>query len=731
MQLQAEAIAALGARHGLVLDPAARRVKIVRFDPYTALPAASIAAGAVIGGKRRVFPLGGVGEPFDFYDQRISPCSIRLIGVDAQSALKVTLTFVTPFRPRDPDFSTIPVLGIRLELEHLAGHYRWTATIDRPESVELFFEIGGEGFRFVQSAPDAGDLFFDSRISRQSGPPSGEKLLTETVPQHDRFVALRGQAGGKGFTQAVSTAAPDSGRIELAWCTHHGAMFDILFKRHPFRFARRFANLDAVAGWARAEGGSLFDNAARVDGIVARNSCSASVNALLAQTLHSWLLDTWWIDRDGRDWLSVWEGNCHFHSTVDVEYTQAPFYLALWPELLGYELDFWPEFARDGRLILGDRGAGLRFQSHDVGSFASANGQAYHHDMAVEETANYVILIFLFWRRTGDFSKVRAQRAVLLDYLAFIKACDTTGSGIPDQGVANTVDDASPAIQYGRQQTYLAVKCLAAWTAASAMFRELRDEPASADAGKRAAHLRRAIEKRGWKGDHYAVLLEPGGRGIRNPWTGETLDLAEIPGWDSAHIYTENAMAALDMVGVDLGLSPKRVREDLRTAAGACLREYGCVHTAYVHDTVSSAVMPGMVGAALSPGWISMNLLRDMAAFYRGVDLRPLADRYWAWQTTTNTQQAMGFFETFNGNNLHLYPRGVAVWGFFDALAGRVMDAVRNVETVKPAFPQVRVPILSDADWKTGTCRVVESGETNRGAIRPSNLDPKGPSCPT
>jgi hypothetical protein len=699
----------LGSRHGLVLDPIKRRLRVVRFDTYPSLPAACVAAGAVIHGKRRVFPLGGEGEPFTFVDQRLSPCGIRLIGIDAESALKVTLTLVTPFRPRDPDFSTIPVLGIRLEMEPLAGHYRWHGPVRRPAEAELFFEIGGEGFRFEKTAPDAGDLFFGSTATRQAFPPQGEKRLEEVVPQHDRFVALRGTATAAGFSQPVSTAAPAPACLELAWCTFHDRVFEIFGKRHPFRFARRFSGLDAVADWARAEGASLFENAAKVDAIVASNACSASVNALLAQTLHSWLINTWWIDRDGRDWLSVWEGNCHFHSTVDVEFTQGPFYLALWPELLGMELDFWPEFARDGRLILGEKGAGLRFQSHDVGTGASANGQAYHHDMAIEETANYVILLFLEWRRRGDFDRVCAQRAVLADYLAFIAACDTAGTGIPDQGVANTIDDASPAIQFGRQQTYLAVKCLAAWTAAAAMLRELGEVAGADEALKRADRIRRAVERKGWKGDHYAVLLEPGGKGLRNPWSGAALDLEEIPGWDSAHIYTENALAMLDMVGVDLGLSRKRLATDLRTAARACLREYGCVHTAYSSETVSGTVIPGLVGASLNPGWISMNMLRDMAAFYRGVDLRPLADRYWNWQTTTNAQHPVGFFETFNGNNLHLYPRGVAVWGFFDALAGRVYDAVAGIETFKPPFPETRVPILLDADWKAGTCRMVDS----------------------
>jgi len=97
-------------------------------------------------------------------------------------------------------------------------------------------------------------------------------------------------------------------------------------------------------------------------------------------------------------------------------------------------------------------------------------------------------------------------------------------------------------------------------------------------------------------------------------------------------------------------------------------------------------------------------LCAEGGAFYRGVDLRGLADRYWEWQVVTNTQAPKLFFETFSGNNLCFYPRGVAIWGFFDALAGRVINAVRGLDSESPAFPMVRVPRLYDADWKSGAC---------------------------
>jgi uncharacterized protein (DUF608 family) len=82
--------------------------------------------------------------------------------------------------------------------------------------------------------------------------------------------------------------------------------------------------------------------------------------------------------------------------------------------------------------------------------------------MEVEEVANYVILAYAYWRRTGDRSIHLRHGETIRRFLDFLVACDTSGNGVPDLGCTNTIDDASPAIQYGRQNVYLAVKTLAA-----------------------------------------------------------------------------------------------------------------------------------------------------------------------------------------------------------------------------------------------------------------------------
>jgi hypothetical protein len=330
--------------------------------------------------------------------------------------------------------------------------------------------------------------------------------------------------------------------------------------------------------------------------------------------------------------------------------------------------------------------------------------------MEVEETTNYLILSLAYYRRTGDDSTIRKHMETIRRYIQFLFAADTTGNGIPDRGVANTIDDASPAVQYGRDQIYLAVKTLAALHAGHE-FMLMADNGEMAEAcADSMTRIRSLIAAQGWTDDHFVTLLSKEGHGIVDPWSGEKLDLDEVPGWDAPHIYTANGLAPLDMVGIDLGLDEEKLRTDLRVATERCLREYGCVHTdfAFERDKLPES-MKGLAGSARNPGWVSMNMLRDISAFYRGVDLRSLADRYWAWQTTTNSQEPKIFFETFCGNNLCFYPRGIACWGYYDALAGLVIDRVSGRDEAKPPFAQVRVPRLIDADWSAGTCAMIES----------------------
>ncbi|MFW5751155.1 MAG: glutaminase domain-containing protein [Planctomycetota bacterium] len=715
MQLMCDCVAVLGSRHGILFDPTARECRLLRFDRFTRMPRFGLRAGVVIDGEEFVFPLASLaegGSDFDFVDQRSTPTTVRFIGVHAASCCRVELIATTPFRPRDADFSTVPVLGLSLRVGRIPGIFRWKRRSIDLAQVQAFIElVPPADWQVEQAGSDAIDCRFASvRAAVKQDFSDVWDTDDEAVAQHDRLVALDGTAAGRRLSQTIHFTAgrddEEAGRLDVAWCTWSQPVFELHGTRRPFLYAARFAGLDAVCDWARAYYPELTRNAAAVDRICTDHDRGVAVDRMLAYTLHSWLANTWWVP----GWFSVWEGSCYFHSTVDVEFTQSPFYLALWPELLELELDNWPDFSNPGEELLGETGANTSYLSHDTGAHAEASRQYYSHDMAVEETANYLILACATWARTGRDHLLRKHAATLRAYLRFLVAADSNGNGVPDRGVANTIDDASPAVQFGREQVYLAAKTLAAFVAGERIFAHLGDAGIVGLCRARSGMLREAIDTRGWLGDHYAVLLERGGT-LVNPWSGQQMECAEIPGWDAAHIYTVNGLVPLDMAGIDVGLDHAHLATDLRTATRRCCGTYGCAHSDYANENMAfHDSMLGLAGVAAAPGWTAMNLLRDVGAGYRGLDLTRMCERYWDWQATTNTQEAKLFFETFGGNNLCFYPRGVAAWGLFDALGGVALDRPGGVERSGATVPgPLRVPRLYDADWVAGTCCHIEA----------------------
>lgn len=668
-----DALAVTGSRHGLIFEPLQRRCRLVRFSCFDEMQEFGLRAGLRIGDREVIFPLAPVGDSnsFTLLDQRTGPATWSLKGVDAVSGLVVTFQAAIPFRPGDADFSTAPTLVFDLTVRPLGGHYRWTPKVIPPETFELFLEIEGGSF---QQEPGSGylDLAFDTtRTFPDSKDGSTRRRLHELVPQRDRLAAVHGKLAGRRFQQKVRIKKADQTSLQVTWSTWSAPVLTIRDVPTPFRYTQNFANLAAVSRWAKSHAGEILEQADNFARTAAAPVGGAAMDHLLAYTLHSWQINTWWtLQPDGTDWFSVWEGNCYFHSTVDVEFTQAPFYLLWWPELLGFEIDQWTGYAKSAERLLGETGKDAAFLSHDVGWGCSVGVQYYPHEMEIEETANWILLLHAHAARTGRRQKVKRHAKLLARFTRFLLAADTDGDGIPDRGVANTIDDGSPAIQYGTQQTYLAVKTLASLTAAALMLDETSQSALATKARAACKKITRKISTHGWSHDHFTVLLEKRGE-LKDPWTGVMRTFERIPGWDAPHIYTANTLPILDLAGLEIPIDARRVRLDLEVATRRCLRAYGCTHTDFQRedlDELQTATAEGLAGAAQNPGWISMNMLRDLAALKRGIDLSHLAQHYWDWQVLTNTQGTGLFFETFGGNNLHFYPRGVAIWGIFGCL---------------------------------------------------------------
>ncbi len=534
--------------------------------------------------------------------------------------------------------------------------------------------------------------------------------------------------GHSGLTWSFSLPAGGVAAKTLVFAGHTSATVLEVLHDDSYRFlynnpsGPNLTSVEAVVDYALDEREAILEKTTFMDGVLCDDNLSPFPQAgrdLAAYAFQSFLSNTWWCyNSSGQEWFSVWEGtSCMFHSTIDLEYNAAWFYLTFWPELMKKLLRAWPLFEKGN--------AQGKFLSHDMGVATWVNGMAYPHDMPVEENTNYILMLYGYWKHTGDTGLVRELFPRVRDYASFILACDTDGDGLPDLHTSNTIDQGSDAVQHARNQTYLGVKALAAYRAAAEMARaQLSPEQGLIDAcegGVAAINL--TLERELWLGDHFLVCSDP------------DIPKAEREAYS---IYASNGLLYLLASGLDSGITStnlERMRVDIATTASATERRYGHVHTSVNNENQ----------------WVSQNIWRDALGYYLGVDGWPAGQenrltRYRDLQYYFATKKNGGFWDVcvyddyyFLGTSeavglgfadaeaarsyvsrahleaggvrgaysldsayhqsLGYYPRGTTVFCLLEAMARLRVDLVSDCLLYDPAHFPGRVPVFACADW--------------------------------
>jgi len=646
---------------------------------------------AAAGGEMRVMPFVRSGELFAEMEQRVSMTSVSFTGRDPAIPFDVTYRFVAPFYPGDVKLSTAPVLYLELIAEN-RGRGRASAemlfgmAVGEDDEMEALPD--GRGAVIRTSYADvpceeaygplqgASDLTFASR-----GLIPDDLLAEPALPERDdrgRVVLTVFDARAfMGFRWAcnLDPGERDVRRFVLAGYTGEPVL-DVRGAAHRFKYAQYFGSVGEVVDYARHS----FDTARRrtrlMDETVEGATLSRKARNLIAYTFQSFIFNTWWtVADDGRDWFSVWEGCCLFHSTIDVEYNYGLVYFQYWPGLLGMLLDEWPLFERDGVL------------RHDMGMGREVAGMAYPHDMEVEENTNYLLMLHHYWKLTGDLGPARRHREMIGRVVDYLISADTNGNGFPDVGTANTIDQGSPAIQYSKEQTYLAVRCLAAFEVTAELARELGDEALAGRCESRPPVIRRTLDEAAWLGDHYAVCLDPDQTKLRDVWTGEGLSGETVEGWDAYSIYASNGLLYPLRSGFRPGVDYGRIVRDIARGYEMTIRPYGCPHTSIEQNL-----------------WISQNIWRDMVAMYLGMDLSDELDRYWDFNLYVNSTKQGCFNDVYNSDwdttGLNYYPRGITSIGVLWALGRLQVDAESRTVRADPLRKPLRIPLTFLADWE-------------------------------
>ncbi len=682
MHLMTDAAATLGSRFNLILDPHDHCVYQSAYGDFRECALDLVVGVKTPEGQLYALPFTRRAEHFPFVEQFSTLTSLEYRAVHPGLWIELTMRIRMPFYPRDASISTSPFYYVDVTVKPLK-RFRWERRESPLQAGELVLELTGDGAEFARS--ERGFAYtFDSTAPARADLPTITLDVVSHVESDDAE-----QFADAGLRTGFDLSDGGDGRMGVLWSTWQPEpVLEVFEEKTPLMYTTLFGSREQMVAWGLEEREGIERRCDLLDRAVADWSLGASASNMAALALHSFLVDTWWSTRaDGHDWFSVWEGSCYYHSTIDVEYNGALLYFALWPELLEMLLDQWADFEVDGAEALGPEGKDTTFLCHDMGSDHVVGRQIYPHHMELEENTNYLLMLAAWAFFTGEV-ELAAEKLPLCRRLAeFIIQADSTGNGVPDRGVSNTIDDASPAVQFGREQVYLAVKCQAALWALAELEQKCEAKDSKAERWRAFASKGiKTIEENAWLDDHYAVTLTRTTEGLVDPWDGEALPPGELAGWDDYSVYTANGLLYLFLAGLRMPRwRMNRFATDVESAARATMTPYGSRHSSTAAGTV----------------WFSQNMWRDYVAAYLGVDMLNNVERYWDYQAATghNWHSAL-YYDTTDGNNLNFYPRGVTVFGMPMGAAGLRLNRADGLLELRPIRATLRVPLLPLADWE-------------------------------
>jgi len=710
MQLMSWTLARLGSRFQLLFEPHKRQIRHSALGRFLDQPVDLMVGLIEPDGTERVLPFSQRGSLLYNCEQFERLNSITYRGYSEKYRLRFEFNVHSVFYPQDEELCTLPAFYLEMRLTQSPPVRLIKQTGKRPSKVKMFIRLARPDTQIAASQEGGGRIDLAYQCPTVPKPDEGVGPFGRPLKQEDRWVSVRERIvslnsgctvdpDGRGLTYEMPVTEESSGiKWRLVWGAHCGEPVlrvrqNKKTRQAKFKYATRLPDIDAVMKEAIDERDDRLGHSRRFEKLLDQASLIATQRHLINQSWHAFLSNTFLCHLDDGDpnappdeWFSVMEGSSFYHSTLDDEYNCSMFYLALWPRLLAMQLKQWSQFEKAHKV------SGGAFLSHDTGRGCEIGEQAYDHDMPVEENCNYMLLMQAYAHWTGDLSVAQAQTALLERLAKYLIWTDRDGSGFPSEGTPNTLDDAAPASQVARKQTYLAVKRLAALAGAADLLRRMDRAEVADQCDSVVRDDAPKIEAAAWLGDHYAVCVDRSSTGVIDGRTGEPLMEDEIPGWDAYSIYTGNGLLLPLMCGRQPLLDRERLTADLYNAMRETLSPYGCGHSSLETENV----------------WVSQNLWRDHLGAYLGLSWPPfLAQRYWDLQVTSNTHmQSLGFVDTYIGNNLSFFPRGVTSFGYMLAQPRLVIDRLAAGEPLISVTPDrhvnQRIPLLALADWKAG-----------------------------
>lgn len=255
-----------------------------------------------------------------------------------------------------------------------------------------------------------------------------------------------------------------------------------------FYYTRFWKDVDEVYNYALENLDKNLERGRAFDQIVSSTTASSEEKWLFALTFHNDLANSFLLaDEKGQARFYLAEGRFTHLSTVDVAH-ETELNALFCPWRLKLQLQQWTDYiARFKVMVPPDRELakskvyyqGLTssdygpYLYHDVGDLpfvSETSNYDYGPHMAVEENTSFVLLLHWYWKISGDDEFVRSMLGIADVLLQSLINRDTDNNGIADAAFGWTTYDANEALRRSPENTYLAVKELAAYELAADMM---------------------------------------------------------------------------------------------------------------------------------------------------------------------------------------------------------------------------------------------------------------------
>lgn len=676
MNLMNYNLSTLGGRFNLTLNPSKKCIQHGALGMFMDI-CSELVCGVETEYDKSFFTFCGLNNNFVAVYMETTANSIIYTAVNKIVGYDLEMTLTSPFMPEDKQMNCAPFFYIDVCVKKNTGRHKLVGVRNELTDGILVFGVRGDKINITENKGDSDISYIIDADSRLIIGDFERKLKVEICSDDieqryfnccEKIHSDQHDCDETGFYRIPFK---DNLHVQFIWAAYEEKDF-ITYKgeSHSFLYKKYFKDIDEIVDYAEKNRNKIMEKSSFFDSLVKTSSLSQCWKDFIGFTFQSYKMNTIWSYKlNGDELFSVWEGNCMYNLTVDVEYNAGLFYFMLFPDVVPGMLRMWADTER-----------GRGFISHDVGNgYCLESLQKYAHDMPIEENCNFILMLYAGYTINENLCSIVEHKDVLKRLVRYILDSDTIGDGIPNIGVFNTIDDGMNEVQKAEKQTYLAIKSACALNASILMLKNIEDDGLICEAEERVKLIMNTVNEQLWHEDHYGLCLDDS---FINSKTGikETLCYK-----NDYSIYASNGLLYLLLSGQNLDfIDLNRIKIDIYRAYIECNTQYGCTHSKHSNSI-----------------WFSQNMWRDFIAAYLDIDILDEVDKYWEFQKVMNTGGFDDLYiDTWGKNALWYYPRGVVSFGVFLAMIRFKINVFEKEVKISPIRKNVRIPLIMFADWK-------------------------------